>query len=225
VPIAIVAVDGLIAIDTSAAPVTVSTVDPLTVPDVALTVAVPVPTLCPSPALLIVAVAGVSEDHVAVLVRFCVLPSVYVPVAVKACVVPNAIVGVAGVTAIDTNAAPVTVSVVDPLTPPSLAVMFALPTPALLATAGVGPPVLIVLTPGVSELHSTVPVMFCVLPSVYVPVAVKACVVPSGITGTAGVTAIDTSTAGFTATVVEPLIVPNAAVTVVLPNPTLLATP
>jgi hypothetical protein len=144
---------------------------------------------------------------------------------VKACVVPNAIVGVAGITANDTNAAPVTVSVVDPLTPPSLAVMFALPTPALLATAGVGPPVLIVLTPGVSELHSTVPVMFCVLPSVYVPVAVKACVAPSGITGTAGVTAIETSTAGFTVTVVEPLIVPNVAIAVVLPKTTLLATP
>jgi hypothetical protein len=225
VPSGIVAIGGLIAIDTSAAPVTVSTVDPLTVPDVALTVAVPVPTLCPTPALLIVAVAGVSELHVAVLVRVCVLPSVYVPVAVKACAVPSARVGVAGVTAIDTNAAPVTVSVVDPLTPPSLAVMFALPTPALLATAGVGPPVLIVLTPGVSELHSTVPVMFCVLPSVYVPVAVNACVVPSGTTGTAGVTAIETSTAGLTVTVVEPLIAPDAAVTVVLPNSTLLATP
>jgi hypothetical protein len=225
VPIAIFAVGGLIAIDTSAAAVTVSTVDPLTVPDVALTVAVPVPTLCPSPALLIVAVVGVSEDHVAVLVRSCVLPSVNVPVAVNCCVVPNAIDGVAGVTANDISVAAVTVSVVDPLTPPTLAVMFALPTPAPLATPGAGPPVLIVLTPGVSELHSTVLVMFCVLPSVYVPVAVKACVVPSGITGTAGVTAIVTSTAGLTVTVVEPLIVPNVAVTVVLPKATLLATP
>jgi hypothetical protein len=225
VPIGIVAVGGLIAIDTSAAAVTVSTVDPLTVPEVALTVAVPVPTLCPSPTLLIVAVVGVSEDHVAVLVRFCVLPSLNVPVAVNCCVVPNAIDGVAGVTANDTSTAAVTVSVVDPLTPPTLAVMFALPTPTPLATPGVGPPVVIVLTPGVSELHSTVLVMFCVLPSVYVPVAVKACVVPSEMTGTAGVTAIETSTAGVTVTVVEPLIVPNVAVTLVLPKATLLATP
>ena len=225
VPSGIVAVGGLIVIDASATAVTVSTVDPLTVPDVALTVAVPVPTFCPSPLLLIVAVVGVSEDHVAVLVRSCVLPSVNVPVAVNCCVVPNAIDGVAGVTANDTSAAAVTVSVVDPLTPPTLAVMFALPTPAPLATPGVGPPVLIVLTPGVSELHSTVLVIFCVLPSVYVPVAVKARVVPSGMTGTAGVTAIETSTAGLTVTVVEPLIMPNVAVTVVLPNATLLATP
>ena len=41
----------------------------------------------------------------------------------------------------------------------------------------------------------------------------------------AGVTAIETSTAGFTVTVVEPLIVPNVAVTIVLPIATLLATP
>jgi hypothetical protein len=225
VPIAIVAVGGLSAIDTSAAPVTVSPVDPLTVPEVALTVAVPLPTLCPSPVLLIVAVVGVSEDHVAVAVRSCMLPSVYVPVAVNCCVVPIAIVGVAGLSAIDTSAAPVTVSVVDPLTPLPLAVMLALPTPAPLATPGAGPPVLIVLTPGVSELHSTVLLMFCVLPSVYVPVAVKPCIVPSGMTGTAGVTAIETSTAGLTVTVVEPLIVPNVAVTVVLPKATLLASP
>jgi hypothetical protein len=225
VPSGIVAIGGLIAIDTSAAAVTVSTVDPLTVPQVALTVAVPVPTLCPSPALLMVAVVAVSEVHVAVLVRSCVLPSLYVPVAVNGWVVPNAIDGVAGVTANDTSAAAVTVNVVVPLTPPILAVRFALPTPALLATPGVGPPVLIVLTPGVSEIHSTVLVMFCVLPSVYVPVAVKACVVPSGMTGTAGVTAIETSTAGLTVTVVEPLIMPNVAVTAVLPKATLLVTP
>jgi len=225
VPSAIVAVGGLIAIDTSTAAVTVSTVVPLTVPEVALTVAVPVPALCPSPALLIVAVAGVSEVHVAVLLRSCVLPSVNVPVAVNCCVVPNAIEGVAGVTANDTSAAAVTVSVVVPLTPFTLAVMFALPSPAPLATPGVAPPVLIGLTPGVSELHSTVLLIFCVLPSVYVPVAVKASVVPSGITGTAGVTAIETSTAGLTVTVLEPLIGPKLAVTVVLPKATLPATP
>jgi hypothetical protein len=44
-------------------------------------------------------------------------------------------------------------------------------------------------------------------------------------TGTAGVTAIETSATGLTVTVVELLIVPNVAVTVVLPKATLLATP
>ena len=83
VPSATVAVGGLIAIVTSAAAVTVSSVDPLTVPEVAVMLAVPIAELCATPALLIVAVAGVSDDHVAVLVRFCVVPSVNVPVAVN----------------------------------------------------------------------------------------------------------------------------------------------
>ncbi len=108
VPSATVDVCGLIAIDTSAAAVTVSTPEPLTVPEVAVMFAVPMPTLCASPPLLIVAVETVSDDHVVVLVRFCVLPSVYVPVAVNCSLVPSAIDGVAGVTAIDTSAAVVT---------------------------------------------------------------------------------------------------------------------
>jgi hypothetical protein len=54
---------------------------------------------------------------------------------------------------------------------------------------------------------------------------VKACVVPSGIVGIAGVTAIETSTAVLMVSVVEPLMVPDVAVTDVLPKATLLATP
>ena len=48
---------------------------------------------------------------------------------------------------------------------------------------------------------------------------------PSGIVGKAGVTAIEISAAGVTDRAVEPLIVPNVAVTVALPNATLAATP
>jgi len=69
VPRAIVADGGLIAIDTSAAAVTLNKVEALTVPKDAEIVAVPCATLVASPALLIVAVVGVSEDQVAVLVR------------------------------------------------------------------------------------------------------------------------------------------------------------
>jgi hypothetical protein len=54
---------------------------------------------------------------------------------------------------------------------------------------------------------------------------VNCSVVPSGITGIAGVTAIETSTAGLMVSVVEPLIVPDVAVTAVLPKARLLATP
>ena len=138
---------------------------------------------------------------------------------------PNAIDGVAGVTANDTSAAVVTVSVVDPATAPEVAVMVAVPSPTLLAKPCVGAALLIVATAAVSELHCTVPVMFCVLPSVYVPVAVNGSLVPSGIVGIAGVTTIETSTAGLTVRVVDPVIVPNVAVIVVLPKATLLAIP
>lgn len=120
-------------IETSTAGVSVRSVDPLTLPDTAVIVAVPTPTLLANPAGLMVAVAGVSEDHVAVLVRFCVLPSVKVPAAVNCWVVPSAIEGVVGVMARDTNVAEVTVSVVEPLTAPTLAVIVAVPSPTLLA--------------------------------------------------------------------------------------------
>jgi hypothetical protein len=113
-----------------------------------------------------VAVETVSDDHVTVLVRFCVLPSLNVPVAVNACIVPSAIDGVAGVIAIETRAAVVTVSVVVPLTEPEVAVIAAVPCPTLLAKPALAASLLIVAAAGVSELHCTVLVMFCVLPSV-----------------------------------------------------------
>ena len=75
----------------------------------------PAATAVARPALLIVAVAGVTDVHVAEFVRFCVLLSLYVPVAVNCCVAPLAIEGVAGVTAIDTSVAAVTVKTVEPL--------------------------------------------------------------------------------------------------------------
>jgi hypothetical protein len=228
-PRAIVVAGGLIAIDTSAAAVTVRTVEPLIEPEVAVIVAVPCPTLVASPGVtpvvLIVAVVGVSELHCTVLVRFCVLPSVYVPVATNCCVVPSAIDGVPGVTTIDTSAAAVTVTVVDPMIEPDVAVMLAVPSPTLVASPVVAPVVLIVAVMGVSEVHCTVAVMSCVLPSVYVPVAVNCCVVPSGSVGIAGVTAIETRTAGVMLRAVEPLIEPTLAVTLVLPTATLAATP
>ena len=71
------------------------------------------------------------------------------------------------------------------------------------------------------------PVRSCVVLSVYVPVAVNCCSVPGAIDGFAGVTAIDTRTAGVTVSVVEPLIpVPGSvAVIVVAPVEVLEASP
>jgi hypothetical protein len=68
---------GVTAIDTSAAPVAVSTVDPCIEPDVAVIVVVPLDaTTVATPPVVIVATPGVPDDHVTDAVRFCVLVSV-----------------------------------------------------------------------------------------------------------------------------------------------------
>src|SRR5581483_623071 len=148
---------------------TVSTVEPLTDPKVALIVLVPAATPVASPAVVIVATEVVPDAHVTWLVTFCVLLSVYVPVAVNCCVVPLAIDGFAGVTAIDCNAAGVTVSTVEPFTAPKVALIVLVPV----ATAVASPAVVIVATEVVPDAHVTWLVTFCVLLSVYVPVAVN----------------------------------------------------
>jgi hypothetical protein len=56
--------------------VTVRVVDPLTVPELAAMVVVPVPIPVASPAVEIVAIAPEEELQVTVPVMFCVLPSV-----------------------------------------------------------------------------------------------------------------------------------------------------
>jgi hypothetical protein len=216
--------DGLMAIETRSAAVTVRTVEPVIPPEVALMVEVPVARLVARPVALTLAVEGVSEAQVALELRSCVCKSVNVPVAVNCCVVPNAIDGVAGVTAIDTSAAVVTASVVLPLIKPEVAVMRVVPTPALVAKP-LARRLLIVATFGDAELHCTVAVISWVLPSVKVPVAVNCCCAPTGMLGKAGVTAIETSTAGVTVSLVEPIIPERLAVTRLLPTFTLVANP
>jgi hypothetical protein len=168
-PLAIDGLAGVTAIDCSVAAFTVSKVEPLIDDDVAVIVEVPTPAPLASPDALIVAVVVVPELHVTVLVRFCVVPSLNVPVAVNCCVAPLAIAGFAGVTAIDCSVAAVTVRVVEPLIAPDVALIVEFPTPAPVAR----PVVLIVAVAVVPELHVTVLVRFCVVPSLNVPVAVN----------------------------------------------------
>ncbi len=132
-PLAIDGFAGVTAMDTRAAAVTVSVVVPFTLPDVALMVEVPVATAVARPPAVMVATLLVAELHVAVLVRSCWLESEYVPVAVNCCVRPLAIDGLAGATEIDDSVGAVTVSVVEPLTVPEVAVMFAVPIPTPVA--------------------------------------------------------------------------------------------
>jgi len=109
------------------------------------------------------ATAGADELHVTVLVRSCVLLSVYVPIAVNCCVVPLAMEGLPGVTPTDTSVATSTVRVAAlPVTLPKAAWMVVDPVPSDWAS----PVAPIVATAGVNVLHVTVLVMFWVLLSV-----------------------------------------------------------
>jgi hypothetical protein len=107
---------------------------------------------------------------------------------------------------------------------PDVAVMRVVPTPALVAKPFVSR-LLIVATAGDAELHCTVVVIFWVLPSVKVPVAVNCCCAPRAMLGKAGVTDTEARTAGVTVTLVEPVIPERLAVTRLLPTATLVANP
>ena len=141
-PLAIEGFAGVTAIDTSAGAVTVRVVVPLTAPDAALIVLVPVATAVANPPPVIVATVVVCELHVAVLVRICVELSENVPVAANCSVAPFTSEGFAGVTVIDTSTAEVTVRTVVPLIAPEAALIVLVPV----ATAVAKPPALIVAT-------------------------------------------------------------------------------
>jgi hypothetical protein len=114
--------------------------------------------------------------------------------------------GVGGVIAIDTSVAPVTVKVTDgEVIPPSAAAMLLVPTVAEVARPSVPEALLIVATEVVADAQVTEVVKFWVELSVKVPVAMNCCVRPRAMLGVGGVTAIDTSVAAVTVSVVEAL--------------------
>lgn len=102
VPTAILEFAGVTAIETRVAALTVREALPVTPPDTALIVVLPVPTAVANPAEVTVATPGAEEDHV-IEVSNCVLPSSKLPTALNCCVVPTAIEGVAGLTAIESR--------------------------------------------------------------------------------------------------------------------------
>jgi hypothetical protein len=220
-PLAIDGFTGVTVIDCSVALPTIRTVEPTTDPNVALIVLVPTPMPVASPPGLIVATESVAEPQVTELVRFCMLPSVYVPVAANCCVKPFAIDGFVGVTAIDCSVGAVTVNVVLPTTNPSVALIELMPTPAPVAS----PAAVIVATEVVAEAHVTEPVKFCVLLSLYVPVATNCCGRPLAIDGFTGVTVIDSSVALPTVITVDPTTDPIVALMVLVPVDTAVARP
>jgi hypothetical protein len=113
---------------------TAKTTEPVIEPEAAVIVVVPGVTLVAYPAAPIVATAGIDDPQVADCVKSCVLPSVYVPTASNACPVPSGIAAPLGVIAMETNVAPATLIVLLAEIALTLAVMFAVPCPALVAS-------------------------------------------------------------------------------------------
>lgn len=183
---------------------------PTVLASVAVICDVPMPSPVARPVLPPIVAADIVPDaHVALLVRFCVLPSLKVPVAVNCYVSPFAIVGLPGVTAIDCSTAAVTVSMTGELTMlPFAAVISDVPSPSPVPLPVPEP---IVATDGVPDAHTALVVTFSVLPSLYDPVAVNCYVVPAAIEGLAGVTAIDCSAAVVTVKIASRLIADPAA--------------
>lgn len=132
VPMAMLGLAGVTAIETRAALVTMSEVVPLTEPDVAVIVAVPGPVLVARPDALIEATLMLEEDHTTE-GSCCVLPSSKSPVAVNCWVVPSAIDEFAGVMEIESRWATTTVSEAVSLTAPTVAVIVAVPAPTVVA--------------------------------------------------------------------------------------------
>jgi hypothetical protein len=195
-PLAIDGLVGVTAMEVSVAAVTVSTaVFEVTAFCVAVMLVEPVPTLVAKPVALMVATPGVPEAHTA-LPSACVELSLNVPVAVNCCVAPLVIEGFPGVTAIDTSVAGFTVSSVEPVMLLLVAEIVDVPVPTAVAKSVA----LIVATVAVPDAHTAL-LSTCVELSLNVPVAVNCCVAPLVIEGFPGVTAIDTSVAGFTVSV------------------------
>lgn len=110
---------------------------------------------------------------------------------------------------------------VEPLTEPKSALMVVEPAATLVAR----PCPLMVAMAEVEEVQTTMPVMSCVLASLKVPTAVNCLVVPTAMLGFTGVTANETNVAAVTVSEAVPLIVPEVAVSVVVPVPTAVTTP
>ncbi len=173
----------------------------------------------------------VAEDvQVATVSRCCVVPSLKVPTAcsasVESCVgVLGASPALAGVTAIEVSVAELTFSGADPPTPPKVAEIVGEPAATAVATPTLPDALLMVANAVLLLDHTTSCVMFCVLASLKVPMAVKGCAVSGAIVTLEGPTTIDWMVGVVTSSVTIPLTEPSIAEMVVVPLPIACARP
>jgi len=165
IPIASVISSGVTEIDVILGAVTVTEVDPVTEPSVAVIVAEPAAIPLTKPLAPTVAFAIVEDDQVTRSVMSHVLASLFVPVATSCCVVFIATVGLAGDTAIVTGLAHtfavVTVICVEAEKFPECAVTVVTPVaPPVTTPAGLTDAVVVS-----AEFHVTEAVKSFVLPS------------------------------------------------------------
>jgi hypothetical protein len=153
--------------------VTVNPVEPTIPPELAVMLALPAETPVAAPDELIVATLVLEEDQATEEVKFSEVPSVNTPVAVNCWPVPVTMELPAGDTWMELSM-PSTVSGELPLTVPEVAVMLVDPCPEAVAR----PEELTAATVELLELQVTLFVMFCVLPSLNVPVAENCWVCP-----------------------------------------------
>ena len=167
------------------------------------------------------------ELQVTVFVMSWLVPSENVPVAVNCCCTPSGMVIMSGVTAIELSVALVTVNVAAfDVKAPEAAVI--LVEPAFLSACTVpcvGVVLLMVAIVVSDEFQVTVAVTSLVLPSSYVPLAVKNVDVFCAIDAITGLMAIETRTGTGTVKVAVPVIAPDLAVMVVIPGATLVVNP
>src|SRR5947208_2481775 len=161
------------------------------VPDVALMVAEPVPTVVANPAILgalaTVATFAFDEPQCALMETSCVEASLKVPVAVYCTGVPTLTFEFAGVTAMLDNVALLTVREVVPVMPPDFAVIVTVPN-FLPCAKPVG---LMLTTEGLDDFQVTPARLELVLLSLKVPIAVNLMNVPLAMCAFAGDTAMD----------------------------------
>src|SRR5882762_4454618 len=162
VPSGICGIAGVMAIETSAAGVTLRVVEPLVEPAIAVTLTLPWLMLVAKPWPSTVAMLLSAELHLADVVKLSVLPSLYVPVALSCFVVPKAKDGFEGVIAIESNTGGATLRLAEAVIEPEMAVMVALPVVAAIAS----PLLLTLATLGEEELQLVELVRFCVVASV-----------------------------------------------------------
>jgi hypothetical protein len=210
---------------TSCAGVTVNEVVPETLPQVAEMFAYPTarPEARPCVLVLLLTVATVGSEELQCTddARSCVVPSLKLPLALNCCVVPRGIDEASGEIVIDSSTVEVTVKVAVPVTLPEDATMRVSPGAIVRAI----PDSSMVATAGELELHATTLVRIFVVESLYTPVAVYCWSVAGAMLQFAGLTVMDTNTAGLTVNTVEPETDPKVAEMLVVPVFILLARP